>query len=334
VRRHGSTENERRPGFHARPALACAGAALLAVFLVTGACAQPRPVAVPADACPWAGHPARLASVPAGPADPSAPWFHAVPGLAFGDPGPGAFRNADPEATPRIVRAGGERVDTAAYRAFRRGVAPLLERWAGDPRLGVNPAFVAALLAKESGFDPRAVSSQAALGYAQLTFAADSDLRIITRADSLSGWMCREVRGWPRDPRFHAAPASAEAVRALVASGELRGRTEYLLDPRAAARAAVLWLRLLEVTWTERTWPGMYGDSARQRLTGGPPLGEAQLLDLVTASYNFGYPEVWALVREHGAAWEDHLPPETRDYVERIRVYTVLFQQPARREGG
>lgn len=318
-----------RPGSHARPVLACAGAALLATSLATSACAQPRPVAVPPEACPWASHPARLAPVPPGPADASVPWFHAAPGMALSDPGPGAFRNADPEGTPRIVRAGAARIDTAAYRAFRREVAPLLERWARDPRLGINPALVAALIAKESGFDPRAVSSQAALGYAQLTFAADSDMRIITRADSLSGWMCREVRGWRRAPRFHDAPAGAAAVREMVASGELRSRTEYLLDPRTAARAATLWLRLLEVTWTERTWPGMYGDSARARLNGGQPLTEAQLLDLVTASYNHGYPEVWALVREHGAAWKDHLPPEPRDYVERIRVYTVLFQRPA-----
>jgi hypothetical protein len=259
--------------------------------------------------------------------DPSRPYFHAVPGLALADPGPGAFRNADPDSSPRLIRAGTERVDTAGYRDFRRRVAPLLERWAGDARLRVNPAVVAALLAKESGFDPRAVSGQAALGYAQLTFPADSDLRVITRADPGSGWMCREVRSWPRDPRFHAAPPAAAQVRALVASGALHPRNEYLLDPRKAARAAVLWLRLLEVTWTETGWPGMYGDSARVRLNGGAPLAEDQLLDLVLASYNHGYPDVWALVRAHGPAWKEHLPPEPRDYVERIRAYTVLFQR-------
>jgi hypothetical protein len=306
-------------GLRARPVLAVT-AVLAAVASTTAACAQPSPAP---DPCPFARHAPRLApALPSSP-DPSIPWFHAV-GLALADPGPSAFRNADPEATPRLVRAGSSRVDTAAYRAFRRRVAPLLEGWGRDRRLGINPAFVAALLAKESGFDPRAVSTQAALGYAQLTFAADSDLRIITRADSLSGWMCPEVRSWPRDPRFHAAPATEAAVRALVSSGELRPETEYLLDPRAAARAAVLWLRLLEVTWTEREWPGTYGDSVRARLNG---LTEDQLFDLVTASYNLGYPEVWALVREHGPAWKDHLPAETKDYVERIRIYTVLFQR-------
>jgi hypothetical protein len=292
----------------------------------TAACAQPR-AAAPPDACPWAGHPARPAPPSSGPADPSRPYFHAVPGLRLADPGADAFRNADPGATARVIRPGTERVDTAAYRAFRRGVAPLLERWARDPRLRINPALVAALIAKESGFDPRAASERAALGYAQLTFAADSDMRIITRADSLSGWMCREVRGWPRDPRFHAAPATGPSVRALLASGELRPETEYLLDPRLAARAAVLWLRLLEVTWTETGWPGMYGDSARLKLNGGAPLTEDQLVDLVLASYNHGYPEVWALVRAHGPAWKEHLPYEPRDYVERVRVYTVLFQR-------
>lgn len=311
--------------------LASAAAAALAACVATSACAQPGVSAAPADPCPWARHAPRLAAPASGPADPSVPHLRAAAGLALGDPGAAAFRNGDAEATPRIVRAGTGRVDTAAYREFRRRVAPLLGRWGRDPRLGINPALVAALIAKESGFDPRAVSSQAALGYAQLTFAADSDMRIITRADSLSGWMCREVRGWPRDPRFHAAPATEASVRALVSSGELRPGTEYLLDPRTAARAAVLWLRLLEVTWTEREWPGMYGDSARLKLNAGAPLTEDQLLDLVLASYNHGYPEVWALVREYGAAWKDHLPPEPREYVERIRAYTVLFQKPTPR---
>jgi len=300
-------------------------AALLAASFAAQACAQPAPA--PADPCPWSRHAPRLAPRLAEPVDLSRPYFHAPPGLRLADPGADAFRNADPEATPRLVRAGTARVDTAAYRAFRRRVAPLLERWGRDPRLGLNPAFVAALLAKESGFDPRAVSSQAALGYAQLTFAADSDLRVTARADSLSGWMCREVRGWPRDPAFHAGPSAAEEVRARVAAGALNPSTEYLLDPREAARAAVLWLRLLEVAWTEREWPGAYGDSARTRLNGGAPLTESQLLDLVAASYNHGYPEVWVLVRAHGPAWKEHLPPEPRDYVERIRVYTVLFQR-------
>jgi len=301
--------------------------AFAAAVAVAGACAQPRAVAAP-DPCRFARHAPRPAPPPPSAADPSRPYFHAVPGLRLADPGPDAFRNADPEASPRLVRAGAERVDTAAYRAFRREVAPLLERWGRDPRLGVNPALAAALLAKESGFDPLAVSRQAALGYAQLTFAADSDLRVIARADPGSGWMCPEVRGWPRDPRFHAAQPAAAEVRALVASGALHPRNEYLLDPRRAARAAVLWLRLLEVTWTAGGgWPGMYGDSARVRLNGGAPLTEDQILDLVLASYNHGYPEVWAIVRAHGPAWRDHLPPEPRDYVERIRAYTVLFQR-------
>lgn len=315
----------------ARPVLACVSPAIVVLAVATAACAQPRPLGGPVDACPYARHPARMAPVGPASADPLLPHFRASPSLELADPGPGAFRNADPDSSYRLVRAGTNRVDTAAYRAFRRQVAPLLERWGRDPRLGINPAFVAALLAKESGFDPRAVSPRAALGYAQLTFAADSDARIITRADSLSGWMCREVRGWPRDPRFHAAPADPAAVRSLVSSGALGPRNEYLLDPRKSARAAVLWLRLLEVTWTEDGWPGMYGDSARLRLNGGAPLTDSQLLDLVAASYNAGYPDIWALVSRHGPAWKDHLPPEPRDYVERIRAYTVLFQQRTRR---
>ena len=306
-------------------ALACAAA--LAVASATAACAQAAPAP---DPCPFAAHAPRMAPGAQSPADRSRPWFHAVPGWRLGDPGADAFRNADPEATPRIVRAATGRVDTAAYRTFRRRVAPLLERWGRDPRLGINPALVAALIAKESGFDPRAVSSQAALGYAQLTFAADSDLRVTAGADSASGWMCREVTAWPRDPAWHAGPSAAEPVRARVAAGTLNPSTEYLLDPRSSARAAVLWLRLLEVAWTETAWPGMYGDSVRARLNGGAPLTEDQLVDLVLASYNHGYPEVWALVRAHGPAWRDHLPPEPRDYVERIRAYTVLFQRGRR----
>jgi len=315
-----------RPGPVARPVLACVAAVACALALATAACAQPG-AAPRTDDCPYARYPAAVPTAALGEADPALPWFHAAGSLALADPGPDAFRNADDVASPRVVRPGTAAVDTAAYRAFRRRVMPLLERWGAEPRLGINPALVAALLVKESGLDPRAVSSQAALGYAQITFHADSDMRVITRADSLTGWMCPEVRGWRRDARFHAAPAPADSVRAWVARGELRPATEYLLDPRVAARAAAIWLRLLEATWTAPEWPGMYADSARQKLNHGAPLTEQQLLDVVVASYNAGYPEVWALVSRHGGDWKSHLSPETRDYVERIRHYTVLLQR-------
>jgi hypothetical protein len=240
--------------------------------------------------------------------------------VAVADLPASAFRNAN----------GSPRVREDQYRFVRERIVPLLERWSHDPRLAIDPAYVTALMLKESGGDSLAVSSAPALGIAQLTVSADSDMRLMVTEYHFQ-WMTPEVSHWPRLARVHSATVSAPLVDSLLARGAVNARNEYLFDPGMSARAAVFWIRLLENKWTTDFWPGGYGSSARARLNGGKPLTREQMLDLVTVSYNRGYIEVKALVDKYGSGWTAHLAEltggraEAADYLERVRAYTVLL---------
>ncbi len=231
-----------------------------------------------------------------------------------------SIRNAN--GSPRVL-------SDSVYQRFWRDVAPRLREWARDPRLAVSPAFVAGLLAKESGFEAQAMSPTGAYGIAQLTPTGDTDLR--TRAGTPTfSWMLPEILAWPRDPLLRAGGAGAldEGRRLAAMPLDSAARRDYLFDPVLESRAAVFWLRMLEAIWTTDVWPGAYGSFARQKLNGpaGAPLDELQLLDLAAVSYNQGVQYVRDLVDRYGPAWTGHLDPEPADYLERIRAYTRSFQ--------
>jgi hypothetical protein len=232
-----------------------------------------------------------------------------------------AFRNAN----------GSPRLRDDQYRFVRQRIVPLLEKWSRDERLAINPAYVAALMLKESGGDSLAVSGAPALGLAQLTASADSDMRLMVTEYHFQ-WMAPEVNRWTRNAAVHESTATTPRIDSLLVSGAVSARNEYLFDPGTSARAAVFWIRLLENKWTTDFWPGGYGPSARSRLNGGKSLTQRQMFDLVTVSYNRGYIEVRALVDRYGPAWTSHLAEltggraEAADYLDRVRAYTALLQ--------
>ncbi|HEY0778851.1 MAG TPA: transglycosylase SLT domain-containing protein [Gemmatirosa sp.] len=238
-----------------------------------------------------------------------------------------AFTNAN--GSPRFTRA-------SDRDAFYTRIVPILERDAVNPRIQVDPNFVAALFIKESGLDSLAVSPVAALGIAQLTPRADADLRAMTTSPSFA-WMATEVNGWPRDPAIHvdttAPQISADSVRARLARGAVTSRTEYLFDPALSTRAAEYWIRLLQTKWTTDSWPGGYGSFANQKLAAGRPITSDQLFDLVAVSYNQGYVWTHDAVDRLGVDWVRRLPElgpagvEASDYLARVRAYTVALQR-------
>jgi len=245
----------------------------------------------------------------------------AAPSAHVADLPASAFRNAN----------GSPRLRDEQYAFVRRRIVPLVEKWSRDGRLAIDPAYVTALMLKESGGDSLAVSNAPAFGLAQLTATADSDMRLMVTEYHFQ-WMAPEMNGWARNATVHSPSASTSSVDSLLARGAVTSRNEYLFDPETSARAAVFWIRLLENKWTTDFWPGGYGPSARQRLNGGKPLTQHQMFDLVTVSYNRGYIEVKALVDKYGDGWVSHLTEltgaqaEAADYLERVRAYTGLLQ--------
>jgi hypothetical protein len=250
-------------------------------------------------------------------ANPAARYWY-DPSLPLGHPPADSLRNQND--SPRIT-------DAALYDRFWRDLAPSLSTWSADSRLRVNPNFVAALMAKESGFDPRATSAVPANGIAQMTHIADADLQIISREAPGYRWMYDEVRRWPRVAAVHDSAATKSRTDDLLARGVLGPSNEYLFDPKASQRAALFWLRILGHIWTEDSWPGQYGSMARAKLAGGRPLDDPALLALVTVSYNQGHPYVADLVQRYGRDWTRHLNEESADYLDRIMRYTTIFQR-------
>jgi hypothetical protein len=246
-------------------------------------------------------------------------WYD--PRLPLGHPAADSLRNDN--GSPRIT-------EPAHYERFWRELAPSLSEWVADPRLRLNPNFVAALMAKESGFDPRATSGVPANGIAQMTHIGDLDLQIISRDAPAFRWMHEEVQRWPRAAAVHDSAARKSRIDSLLVRGTVSARNEYLFDPRLAQRASLFWLRILATIWTEDEWPGQYGALTRGKLANGGTLSEQDLLALVTVSYNQGHPYVADLVQRYGRDWTKHLNAESSDYLERITRYTEIFQRAAR----
>jgi len=217
---------------------------------------------------------------------------------------------------------------------FYRVLGPAIDAGALDSRLDINPNLVAAILVAESRMDSLLVSLNPDHGIAQLT--QHSDAFILDRAPRPSfgqEWMATEARGWPRHPRVHRLDATREEIVALLQSGEVTATTEYFFRPSQAIRGLLFDLRLIEATWTTDgvTW-GQYGGWARERLNGGAPLTESQILDLVVVSYNQGYPLVRELVERYGPEWTANLAAHTEEgafYLPEVRRFMSVFQGAA-----
>jgi hypothetical protein len=249
--------------------------------------------------------------------------FHAG-ALRTGHPKREHVRNLDASAA----------ITPSRWDYFYASLAPSLDAWTADPRINVNPNVAVAIVVAESRMDSLLVSLNPDNGIAQLT--ETSDLFILDRAPRptfQSDWMLTEARTWPRDPRVHSLDATHDQIVALIQGGQVTAQTEYFFRPLQALRGLLFNLRLLEETWTTNgeSW-GQFGTWARERINGGAPLTESQLLDLVLVSYNQGYPLVHDLVEQYGAAWTSHIGERSAEgafYLPEVRRFVSIFQGAA-----
>jgi hypothetical protein len=228
-------------------------------------------------------------------------------------------------------------ITPSRWEYFYANLAPSLDQWAADARLDINPNLVAAILVAESRMDSLLVSLNPDHGIAQLT--QYSDAFILDRAPRATfgmDWIATEARTWPRHPKVHTLEATRAEIIALMQNGEVSAESEYFFRPVQALRGLLFDLRLIEATWTTDgvTW-GQFGAWARERINGGAPLTESQLLDLVVVSYNQGYPLVREMVDRYGANWSANLAAHTEEgafYLPEVRRFMSVFQGAAEAE--
>jgi hypothetical protein len=239
-------------------------------------------------------------------------------------------------ARPGSDRVAGARLPPPICRAFERrkltgpeGFGPEGFRPAGfkvDPRMGelieqvsremgFNPAFTAALIAQESGFDPKSVSLARAMGLTQVAPAAEEEV---------SGVFSR----WPRYEGSNTYPAPI--LKYLVLSGEINAQNEWRLNPERSIRGGLLFAQRLADRWVDSEyfskirWTGDEG--GRSPASDGD--AEVARTRLVLASYNSGYARVHQSIGRLGPAWLTAPElKEARRYVNRIFSYCAAFER-------
>ncbi len=233
----------------------------------------------------------------------------------------------NPDIRLLLNREGSSRVENPAfYDSYLREFSGDVVRWSREPGISINPNYVLSLFAKESGFDPRATSHVPANGVAQMTPIADADLLRLATDDPRWQWLLPEAKSWPRHPLVHDKLATKPRTDSLLRAGVLDAGNDYFFNPGTESRAAMLWLRMLADLWRGDGLDKSPAMIARAELNRGAPLRDDHVLDLVTVSYNQGYPYAMDLLKKHGKDWKKHLNEEASDYLERIRIYTVIFQ--------
>ena len=169
----------------------------------------------------------------------------------------------------------------------------------------LNPAFLAGLIAQESGFDSEMVSRSKAVGLTQVTPVADEELKKLRPE-------------WNRDARIESL--RPHEVEDLIRHRKLSGQQDWRLDPVLAIEGGALYLNYLRDYWS----------SAENKLLlkSQPKVRETEV---ILASYNSGASRVKNKIQKHGANWlDDEDLKEAFKYVSNVESYCYHFSSEAK----
>jgi len=172
---------------------------------------------------------------------------------------------------------------------------------------GFNPVLATALIAQESSFRNRTVSSSKAIGLTQVTSIAETEISEL-------------FSDWPRYPGINQLPVPI--VKALVIAGKANAENEWRLDSERSIRGGLAYARMLAERWaSEENYSKIrntFIDSDRA------------YTELLLASYNSGYTRVLSALNRRGADWiNDSELTEAKRYVNRIFSFCDHFSYPA-----
>jgi|SaaInlStandDraft_2_1057019.scaffolds.fasta_scaffold41151_1 hypothetical protein len=102
---------------------------------------------------------------------------------------------------------------------------------------GINPAFLAGLVAQESSFNSKAVSPSRAIGLTQITPLAQAQLQ-------------KSSNNWPFYPELENLRVSQ--IRTLVGLGVINKSNDWRLDEKKSLRGGVNYLSFLNQYWKKR----------------------------------------------------------------------------------
>ena len=170
----------------------------------------------------------------------------------------------------------------------------------------VNPALLAALIAQESSFDPRALSRSRALGLTQVTHGTEPDI-------------ARRFPDWPRNPSL--GRFSRRELEGLIPS-VINRSNEWRLDPEKSIRGGAFYLGYLR--------DRLLAEANRRYLDNAGTDRDRIAAEASLAAYNSGLNRILYMMKSHGPEWLDQRRTrEAKRYVRKILSYYGAFRGEA-----
>lgn len=169
---------------------------------------------------------------------------------------------------------------------------------------GFSPAFLTALIAQESGFNPMVVSWAKAMGLTQVTPIADQEIQ-------------KKYPHWPRFPNVSSMPVSW--LKTLIALEKINPDNDWRMDIQRSIRGGITFAQMIADRWYEdqnyvvvkSLWPNST---------------DHELSKLILASYHSGFARIRYALKLHGRDWMAiNRLREARFYVNRIMSYCFHF---------
>ncbi len=171
----------------------------------------------------------------------------------------------------------------------------------------LNPFFIAAIVAQESGFNSLAVSSSRALGLTQVTPLGDQEIS-------------KQYSDWPRYPGASTLPFPI--LKMAVLGGQIHSGNEWRLDPTLSIQGGVAYIQYLNQYWRRPDKQSLI----ESRL--GP--SEASFSEVILASYNSGAARVAEALERRGADYlKDNVLTQASKYVHQVISYCDHFEGEA-----
>lgn len=165
---------------------------------------------------------------------------------------------------------------------------------------GINPALIAGLIAKESGFNPKAVSYAKAIGLTQVTNLAGPHI-------------LNKYNDWPEYPRLDEL--SVPTIKTLISIGKINEQNEWRLNKRRSVIGGMTYIKYLVNYWKKQN------DLTKN----------VKEIDLILASYNSGPFRVKKAIQKNPINWnrDDELG-EANKYIKMVKSYCDAFSIPYR----
>ncbi|PIP94157.1 MAG: hypothetical protein COW00_13085 [Bdellovibrio sp. CG12_big_fil_rev_8_21_14_0_65_39_13] len=165
----------------------------------------------------------------------------------------------------------------------------------------MNPNFLAGLIAQESAFNDKAVSSAKALGLTQITSLASKEISDVNK-------------DWPHYEGIENL--NYVELKRYVSSGQINSKNEWRLNHLQSIRGGLSYLKYVDNYWTAQI----------PLLKESLPQYQDFWEDLMLASYNSGPSRVKSALLKNGSHFlEDSELNEAKKYVNRVKSFCYTF---------